>query len=90
MTDESCIILMDPNEGCNSFSRAIIVDNVTEMLNIADRNMAGAGMENIFSSQLDAVKVAASPDFPDLEKQQPNTKDQPSNSHTGTQGIAYA
>lgn len=90
VTDESCIVLMDSNEGCNSFSRAIIVDNVTEMLNIADRNMAGAGMENIFSSQLDAVKVPASPDFPDLEKQQPNTKDQPCSPHTGTQGIAYA
>ena len=90
ITDESCIVLLDSNEGYNSFSRAIIVDNVTEMLSIADRNMAGTGMENLFGTQLNAVKAAASPDFPEFEKEQPNTKDQNGNPHIGRKGIAYA
>ena len=90
LTDESCIVLLDSNEGYNSFSRAIIVDNVTEMLNIAEHNMAGTGMENLFGTQLNTVKAGASPDFPELEKEQPNPKDQNCNPHIGRQGIAYA
>ena len=85
LTDESCIVLLDSNEGFDSFSRAIIVDNVTEMLNIADRNMAGAGVENLFGTQLRSVKVAASPDFPDVGEERGNRK-----SNTGKQRISYA
>ncbi len=90
VTSESCIVLLDSDEGYNSFSRAIIVDNVTEMLNIADRNMAGAGVENLFGSQLDGTKVVAAPDFPEVEEEKDNPEDQRRRPHTGKQRIAHA
>lgn len=90
VTDESCIVLLDSDEGYNLFSRAIIVDNVTEMLNIADRNMAGAGVENLFGNQLNAVNSGSSPGSPEIEKEKANQKEQSSNSHTSPQRIASA
>lgn len=69
VTAESCIILLDCDDDLNSFSRAIIVDDVTEMLSIADRSMADVGIENLFGSQLQMSEKAASPDFPEIGEQ---------------------
>lgn len=69
VTAESCIVLFDSDDEFNYFSRAIIVDDVTEMLSIADRSMAGVGIEHLFGSQLQAVRKAVSPDFPEITDQ---------------------
>lgn len=66
---ESCIILFDSDDDYNFFSRAIIVDDVTEMLSIADRSMTGMGIENLFGSQLQVIREATSPDFPEITDQ---------------------
>lgn len=69
VTAESCIILFDCDDDYDFFSRAIIVDDVTEMLSIADRSMTGVGVENLFGSQLRMSGKVASPDFPEIGDQ---------------------
>lgn len=69
VTSESCIVLLDCNDEFNFFSRAIIVDDVTEMLSIADHSMTGVGIENLFGSQLQISGKDASPDFPEIGDQ---------------------
>ena len=67
LTEESCIVLLDFDHEHNHFSRAIVVDDVTEMLSIADQNMSGPKVENLFGCQLDRGAKAASPIFPGIE-----------------------
>ena len=48
ITDDSCIVLLDPDESFQSFSRAIVVDNVTEMIKIAERNLEGLPVDALY------------------------------------------
>lgn len=69
VTSESCIILLDCDDEFNFFSKAIIVDDVTELLSIADHSMTGVCIENLFGSQLQMSRKGASPDFPEIGAQ---------------------
>lgn len=69
LTDESCIVLLDFDDEHSYFSRAIVVDDVTEMLSIANQKMAGLKVENLFGCQLDRGAKALSPIFPEIESE---------------------
>ena len=66
ITEESCIVLLDPNESFTDFSRAIIVDDVSEMLRIAERNMEGLPIETLFGHAAPIPLNGQIPDFPEL------------------------
>ncbi|MBW8016186.1 MAG: hypothetical protein FVQ82_08365 [Planctomycetes bacterium] len=67
LTDESCIVLLDFDDEYSCFSRAIVVDDVSEMLSIADQNMAGVGVENLFGCQPGRMAKGPYSDFPEIE-----------------------
>lgn len=67
ITEDSCIVLLDPNEDFTDFSRAIIVDNVSEMLRIAEQKMEGLPVAALFGRSDGAeIPKNAAPDFPDV------------------------
>jgi chemotaxis signal transduction protein len=63
ISNESCIVLLDPDENFGDFCRAIIVDDVSEMLRIAKRDMEGLPVDTLFGGR--PKKTA--PDFPFIE-----------------------
>ena len=65
ITPESCIVLLDPNDSFTDFSRAIIVDDVTEMLRIAERDMDGLPVDTLFGRRWHCQPKNPIPDFPE-------------------------
>lgn len=67
ITDESCVVLVNSDDCDGGFNRAIIVDDVAEMLRIAEHNMEGLAIGSLFGR---GVKLSSniSPDFPDVHK----------------------
>ena len=68
ITDESCIVLLDPDESFTNFSRAILVDDVSEMLKIAEQNMAGLPVDTLWGRHQQAQSENITPDFPDIDE----------------------
>ena len=66
ITPDSCIVLLDPNETFTDFSRAIIVDDVTEMLKIAEKDLEGLPVDSLFGCRWRSQPKNPSPDFPDI------------------------
>lgn len=66
ISNESCIVLLDPDEHFMHFSRAIIVDDVSEMLRIAERDMEGLPMDTLFGNRWQSHSKKTAPDFPDM------------------------
>ncbi|MBW8016292.1 MAG: chemotaxis protein CheW [Planctomycetes bacterium] len=69
ITPESCIVLLDPNDTFTDFSRAIIVDDVSEMLRIAERDMDGLPVDTLFGRRWQCLPENPSPDFPNTTKE---------------------
>ena len=75
ITPDSCIVLLDPNESYTDFSRAIIVDDVSEMLRIAEKDMDGLPVDTLFGCRWRSQPENPAPDFPDISKK-PVSSDQ--------------
>lgn len=68
ITQDSCIVLLDPNETYTDFSRAILVDDVSEMLRIAERQLEGLPIDSIFGRRWHSQPKNPKPDFPDISQ----------------------
>ncbi len=69
ITPESCIVLLDPNDSFTDFSRAIIVDDVSEMLKIAERSLDGLPVDSLFGCRWQCKPDNPTPDFPDIPEE---------------------
>ncbi|MCF7955945.1 MAG: chemotaxis protein CheW [Phycisphaerae bacterium] len=69
ITPDSCIVLLDPNDSYTNFSRAIIVDDVSEMLRIAEKGMDGLPVDSLFGCRYHSQPINPTPDFPDISKE---------------------
>lgn len=67
ITDESCVVLVNSEDCDGDFNRAILVDDVAEMLRIAEHNMEGLAIGSLFGKSL-KLSSNISPDFPDVHK----------------------
>jgi chemotaxis signal transduction protein len=74
ISDDSCIVLLDPDEFYMNFSRAIIVDDVAEMISIADMDMDGLPVDSIFGCRWQCRPENPAPDFPIIPNE-PNRYD---------------
>lgn len=68
ITPDSCIVLLDPNDSYTDFTRAIIVDDVSEMLRIAERGLDGLPVDTLFGRRWHSQPQNPAPDFPDIPK----------------------
>jgi len=75
ITPDSCIVLLDPNDSYTDFTRAIIVDDVSEMLRIAEKDMDGLPVDTLFGCRWRSQPENPAPDFPDISKE-PVSSDQ--------------
>jgi chemotaxis signal transduction protein len=69
ISDKSCIVLLDPDEHFMNFSRAIIVDDVSEMLRIAEKHMEGLPVDSLFGCKWHCLPEKPAPDFPDMQNE---------------------